>query len=66
MLHCCIHCVKYKVGIDEKCEVVQCMNLSDELWFIYHLALRQGFFSCHENCTFSTKALQKSVSKILI
>lgn len=34
-LHRCIHCVEFKVGIDEKCEVMHCMNLSDELWGLF-------------------------------
>lgn len=44
MLHCYIYCVKYKVGIDEKCAGVSHVSLSDELGFICHLAFKQGFF----------------------
>lgn len=44
MLHCYIYCVKYKVGIDEKCARVSHVSLSDELGFICHLAFKQGFF----------------------
>lgn len=44
MLHCYIYCVKYKVGIDEKCATVSHVSLSDELGFICHLAFKQGFF----------------------
>ena len=44
MLHCYIYCVKYRVGIDEKCAGVPRMSLSDELGFICHLAFKQGFF----------------------
>lgn len=65
-LHCCIHCVKFRVGIDEKCEVMCCMNLSDELWLIYHLAVRQDLFSCHGNCTLSAKVIRKTVSQSLV
>lgn len=64
MLHCYIYCVKYKVGIDEKCAGVSHVSLSDELGFICHLAFKQGFFSCcscQKNGTFRTIALQTSV-----
>ena len=63
MLHCYIYCVKYRVGIDEKCAGVPRVSLSDELGFICHLAFKQGFlfFSCQKNGTFRTIELQTSV-----
>ena len=63
MLHCYIYCVKYRVGIDEKCAGVPRMSLSDELGFICHLAFKQGFFffPCQKNGTFRTIELQTSV-----
>lgn len=48
ILHCYIYCVKYKVGIDEKCSGVPRASLSDELGFICHLAFKEGFFFMSE------------------